>query len=388
MKLLLALVVLLTACTDAPRPGVTLWHTYSGAERLALEDSAAHWNADHPETPLMLVAMPQDGFADKLTSAVPGGNGPDLFIFAHDRIGAWAEAGVLEPIEFYVDDARADRFSSDVIDRLAYHGSLWGLPLATKALALYYRTDLLPAAPRTTDELVALAPAMRAKDGFAFAYSNVDLYGHAPWLHAFGGSVMTDDGVLAIDTQQAAAAMAFARTLVEQHVSPANANNTLVASLFNAGRAAAVMSGPWFVTDIGKDVPWAVTTLPIVSPAGRAAEPFFTAEGLLMSARARDKDAAFAVMDALTGDAAAITRARMARQVVPNIHAYDDPQVAADPVLRVFRDQLAHSVPMPKSPSMRSVWIPYQTALGEVIAGRGEPGDVLHKLEAEIKSYK
>ena len=185
-----------SACTEAPKPSVTLWHTYNGSERAALEAAGDRWNVAHPDTPLTLVAIPYDAFADKLTSAIPAGNGPDLFIFAHDRLGSWSDAGVLEPIEFWVDDARADRFSADAMSQLAYHGSLYGLPVAEKALALYYRTDLVATPPATTDALVALAPAMTAKKGFALAYTNVDLYGHAPWLHGFGGKVMNDDGSL------------------------------------------------------------------------------------------------------------------------------------------------------------------------------------------------
>ena len=33
------------------------------------------------------LAVPYQAFADRITAAVPRGKGPDLFIFAHDRIG-------------------------------------------------------------------------------------------------------------------------------------------------------------------------------------------------------------------------------------------------------------------------------------------------------------
>ena len=89
MKLLL--VLLLVAC-NAPR-GVVLWHAYNGDERIALEATAAAWNAAHPDQQLTLVAVPYDAFADKLSSAIPRGNGPDLFIYPQDRIGDWADAG-------------------------------------------------------------------------------------------------------------------------------------------------------------------------------------------------------------------------------------------------------------------------------------------------------
>lgn len=387
MKALLVALALAAGCGQAREHGVVLWHAYTGMERTALERTAARWNEQHPETPLTLVAVPHDSFADKLTSAIPRGNGPDLFIFADDRIGAWAESGTIEPIEFWVDDARADRFSAQAMHAMAYNGSLWGLPLAVKSVALYVRTDLVPTPPRTTDDLIALAPAMKKHAGFAIAYANVDLYGHAPWLHGFGGKVIDDAGNLAIATPEAAEAMEFARTLVADGIAPADTQLPMVASLFNAGKAATAVSGPWFIPDIAPNVPWQVVTLPIVSATGKPAAPFLGAESILMSAYAHDKTAAFAVMDALTSDEAALVRARDARQVVANTAVYADPQISRDPVLRTFRAQLEHTVPMPKVEAMRMVWTPYQNALGEVLAGRGDPGAQLQAVEREVEGY-
>ncbi|MDB4953213.1 MAG: carbohydrate transporter substrate-binding protein family [Myxococcales bacterium] len=383
----LALCLLVAGCGDTRPPGVVLWHAYTGLEKTALEATAVRWNQQHPSAPLTLVAVPYDSFADKLTSAIPRGNGPDLFIYQQDRLGDWADAGTIEPIEFWADDALAARFTIEATSEMAYHGSLWGLPLAVKSLALYYRTDLVATPPATTDALIALAPAMKAKHGFALAYANVDLYGHAAWLHGFGGRIMNDAGKLTLATPEAAAAMKFARTLVSSGVSPADAQTPVVASLFNEGKAATVMSGPWFMGDIAANVPWQVAPLPIVSATGRPAAPFVGVEAILMSAQARDKDLAFAVMNELTSDADAIIRARDARQPVANLHAYDDPVVAKDPALRAFRTQLAHTVPMPKGAAMRTVWTPYKTALGEVLAGRAEPGEQLLSLEREVSGY-
>jgi maltose-binding protein MalE len=381
----LALVAMLVACS-APK-GVVLWHAYNGDERAALEATAATWNAEHPDHPLVLVSVPHDAFADKLSSAIPRGNGPDLFIYAQDRIGDWADAGVIEPLEFWVDDARADRFTDEALGAMAYGTSLWGLPMTVKSLVLFYRTDLVRSPPRTTDELFALARAL--PDGVkALAYENVNLYGHAPWLHGFGGRVMDDRGALAIATPEATAAMTFARELVDRQIVPADAQGPQIASYFNEGKAAMAIEGPWFIADIAKDgVPWRVTTLPIVSATGRHAAPFVGAEGILMSARANDKDAAFAVLDYLTGDASAIARARLAHQVVPNVRAYADPEVAKDRTLAAFREQLEHVVPMPKGSRMRMVWTPYRTALGEVIAGRADPAQRLVAVEREVASY-
>lgn len=385
LAMLVALIAGLAGCDRAQ--GTVLWHAYNGAERDALAAGAARWNAEHPDKPLELVSVPYGAFADKLTSAIPGGNGPDLFIYPQDRIGDWADSGVIEPLEFWVNDARAGRFSNEAVEAMAYKGSLWGLPVAVKSIALYYRTDLVAQPPKTTDELVELAPRMAQKHGYAVAYANVDLYGHAPWLFGFGGKILDERGDLAIATPEAAAAMAFARDLVAKGVAPDHAEGPLVATLFNEGKAATVMSGPWFQSDIAAGVPWKVAVLPTVSATGKPASPFLGAEGILMSVRARDKDTAFAVLDYLTSDTSAIERAKLARQVVPNTRAYADAAVASDATLRAFRDQLANTVPMPKGPAMRMVWTPYKTALGEVVAGRAEPGASLLAVEREVTGY-
>jgi maltose-binding protein MalE len=42
---------------------------------------------------------------------------------------------------------------------------------------------------------------------------------------------------------------------------------------------------------------------------------------------------------------------------------------------------------MPNDPNMRRVWTPYRTALGEVLAGRDDPGASLNALASEIEKY-
>jgi arabinogalactan oligomer/maltooligosaccharide transport system substrate-binding protein len=374
---------LIAACSEEPR-GVVLWHAYAGPERAALEELADGWNQSHPDRPISLVFVPYDAFADKLTAAIPNGNGPDLFIYGQDRIGAWAAADMIEPVDFWVDEDTAKRFDRDALVPLAYDGSLWGLPLATKTLALYYRPDLIDHPPTTTDELFALGRDARAHDRYALAYVGSELYGHSPWLFGYGGTIFGEDGKLQIATAEAADAARFARSLVAQGVVPEEVNGQQLPSLFTEGEAEMAISGPWFLGDLEKsDVPWAVTTLPTISATGRPAAPFLTAEGVLMSAHAHDKDAAFAVMDYLTDDASAILRGREARQVVANTAAYDDDRIGGDGALTTFRKQAQVAVPMPATPVMNAVWRPYQLALEDVLHG-GDPGDALHDVEHEV----
>ncbi len=388
MKLALLLVIsLLLGCRPERPAGVVLWHAYTGAERRALEASAATWNQAHPDAPLTLVAVPYDAFGDKLTSAIPNGNGPDLFIYGNDRLGDWAASDLVAPIGYWLDAPTAARFSDDALAGLATGGRPFGLPLAVKSLALFYRTDLIATPPTTTDDLVALTPAMQARGVYPLVYANVDLYGHAPWLHGFGGHILDGAGVPTLADAPAAAAAAFARRLVDQRVVPADANGTVVSTLFQEGKAAMAISGPWFISELRPDIPWKVTTLPTVSATGRAAAPLLGIEGVLMSSRAGDRAAAYAVMAFLSSDEQAAARAIAARQVVPNRGAYADPALRDDAVLTAFRAQSEQAVPMPSAPAMRLIWTPYQTALGDIMAGRAAAPARLAALQAEVTGY-
>src|SRR5690606_20594592 len=153
-----------------------------------------------------------------------------------------------------------------------------------------------------------------AHSGYALVYENTNLYPHAVWLHGFGASLF-DEGIRQnVASPEADAAMQFARKLVDEGVAPSRVDARMVATLFNEGKAAMAISGPWFQNDIGSDVPWSVTTLPRVSSTGLPAKPFLGVEGVLMSSRAKNKDQAFRVLEELTRDEGAIARARAAKQ--------------------------------------------------------------------------
>lgn len=370
------------------RQSIVLWHSYSGDERAVLEDLVTDFNAGSQTIHVTVVAVPYDAFADKITNSIPNGNGPDLFIFAHDRIGDWKATGLLEPVEYFVDEQLADGYAYDALAAMAYDRSLYGLPMAVKSVALFYRTDLVAVPPSTTDDLLEASRALRDDGIWGLVYENIDLYGHAPWLHGFGGGVAITSGTLQIATPEAEAALRFARELGgKSGIVPPEVNGAMVATLFNEGKAAMAISGPWFIGDIRDDVDWGVTTLPVVSPTGQPAAPFLGAEGVLMSSRSRDKEAAFEVMTFLAGDESATTRARRARQVVPNLAPYDQPDIGGDKVLAAFRRQLEHTVPMPASPEMRMVWTPYKTAIHKVVEQNTEPSAALAAAQREIQGY-
>lgn len=380
-----------SAAASSDRP-LVLWHAYRAGERRALEKTVALWNegARGKQPKVKLLAVPYDAFADKITAAVPRGHGPDLFIFAHDRVGDWAKSKVVEPIEFWMTEKHADTFLFKTIDALCYGDSLYGLPLAFKSTILFYNKALVPTPPQTTKELLTLGAKLAdPKAGrYALVYDNTKLYFHALWLHGFGGAVFDDKGKLVLDSPAAADALAFARKLGGPGgIVPPEATSTLTTTLFNQGKAAMAISGPWMLGEIKKEIDFGVLPLPVVSKTGKRAGPFLGAEGIMMSTKCKRKASAFAVMRFLTGEKAALLRALEARQPVANKAVWTHPKVKADGLLSAFYEQQKHAHGMPGTPEMRLVWSPYDMALQKVIVSGADPKAALTEAAKEVRRF-
>ena len=113
------LAVLLAAAFYA-RPAaaadLVVWHSYRAEERAAIEKVIAAYNAANPGNKVTALAVPFDAIADKISAAIPNGKGPDIFIYAQDRLGGWVVAGnTIEPIDFFLDDATKGRFLPSTI---------------------------------------------------------------------------------------------------------------------------------------------------------------------------------------------------------------------------------------------------------------------------------
>ena len=130
---------------------IVVWHGYRGGEKAAFEKVVDNFNkANAGKIKASTLAVPYDAFADKITAAVPRGKGPDVFIFAQDRLGGWIVAGnTVEPLDFFLDAATKGRYLKATMDAMTYQGNVYGLPLNFKVITLIYNKKLISTPPRT-----------------------------------------------------------------------------------------------------------------------------------------------------------------------------------------------------------------------------------------------
>lgn len=368
---------------------LTLWHAYRGAEQETLEGLLNEWNKRHPDARVTAQPFAPSVYSSKLTNDIPQGNGPDLFIAAHERVGDWSQTNLLA--EWSDEDASWSDYHPTTIEALVYDKKRWGLPLSYKSVALFYNTELVQEPPDTTDALIAEAKKHTdAKNKrYGLVYESTNMYMHAGWLFGFGGEIFDEDGNFILESKESAGSLTFARSLIVEHgVVPEEADGTLVSHLFNSKQAAFAINGPWFLGELDKDLPYAIAPLPIISATGQPAKPFLTVEAAFVSGKSEHPKRAREVALFLAGKQASITRAVDGRQPVANLAAYKDRRISEDRILMTFRRQLDASVPMPNRPEMSSVWEPTNRALRRVMRGAVEPDAALTEAKALFEVFQ
>jgi arabinogalactan oligomer/maltooligosaccharide transport system substrate-binding protein len=375
----------------APPVELVVWHAYRGGEAAALEKVVAAYNAARAGAGIKVTTLPvpYDAFADKITAAVPRGRGPDLFIFAQDRLGGWVEAGkTIEPIDFFVDQATKDRFLTTTVEAMTYHGTIYALPLNYKVLTMVYNKKLVTKPPKTTGELVQLAKSLTdvSTGRFGVAYWYTNFYYHAILMNAFGGGVFDAAGKPIVNNPENVKSVELVMKWAEKDkFLPAEPSTVLVTSLFNEGKAAIVFNGPWFLGEIAQGVDYGLAPLPTVDEAGgKPMRPWMTVEGVFIAAGSKNKDAAYDFVKYVTDTPATKIMALEGRQTPANKAVYLDPQVAADPILKEFRQQVEVAVPMPNLAEMSMMWTPMTSAMAAAVQKSATPKAALDKAQAEV----
>ncbi len=349
------------ATTMAFGADVTVWHAYRGEERAAIEELAAEFGEAEGHT-VKTVAVPFGAFDSKLETAVPRGNGPDLFLAGHASLGKWTDMGLIEPWPATLDGhLPATRAAVTVGDQA------WGVPLAFKSIVLLYDPSVVTEVPTTTDELVAQAKELTVDGRYGLAYQAAEPYFHAAWVHGFGGSLLDDDGKAQLDTVPQQRALAFARRLAhDEGIAPKQPTSELIGRLYSEGKAAFVISGPWFVADI--DRPIAAAPLPVISETGKPAAPYLTVDAAFVATQAQEPEAARAFATFLAEERGARVRTDVGKQAVSWSATKTD-----DPLLRTLAAQAEHAIPIPTDPQIQVAFESQARALRDVLRGAVSP---------------
>lgn len=197
---------------------------------------------------------------------------PDMFMWAHDKVGTFAQMGILSPItDVLTEDDLAD-FLPMTLSAGEYQGDKYQLPLYYEALLFLYNKDLMETAPETTDELFELMKNETTADQYVFVEQHSTSYNAAAWIQGFGGYLINENREPGLNLPQTVEAMEYHKQFVSYM--PADGEYNTVTTLFTEGKAASTIGGPWLVPGIKEaGIDLGIAPMPVL-PNGTSLTPF------------------------------------------------------------------------------------------------------------------
>lgn len=145
----------------AEKKPVDFWYLWGGAEQPRVESFISAFNESQKEYEVkgLYIADMQ-----KVKVAIAGGTGPDITDDFDGNVASYAEEGILEPLDSYIerDGVKFDDYVSGVLDTCKYNGKIYALPAGITFFMLYYNKALLEKAgykepPKTQTELLEMS---------------------------------------------------------------------------------------------------------------------------------------------------------------------------------------------------------------------------------------
>ncbi|GAA3755277.1 arabinogalactan oligomer/maltooligosaccharide transport system substrate-binding protein [Spinactinospora alkalitolerans] len=382
-----ALTLLATACGGGDTGGET---------QAAAEDAMVIW-ADDERTDVLLPfaeefgdahgvevevqAVPNDELQSSFVTAHQAGSGPDIVVGAHDWTGNFVQNGAIDPIQLPQDTVEA--FAPTAIEAVTYNDQLYGVPYAMENLVLIRNTDLAPEEPASVEEMVEAGTGLRdAGDVEEIMGLQVGQVGDPYHIHPFytsaGGYLFgrDDNGDydptdLGVGTDESIAAFERIAELGEEGSGALkrSIDDQNVASLFNDGRTAYFVTGPWSLPDIRTaGIPYEISAVPGFE-GGEEARPFVSVQTFYVAAGGANKVLAQEFVTNYVAKPELAVALYESDPRPPALTAALEQIGEDDPDLAKVVAAGENGDPLPAIPQMAAIWDPFGKAEASVIGG-------------------
>lgn len=237
---------------QAPTPGI--------AEGFA--EIYQQWAEDNPDWQIAIDVIPTAEVTQNMAILLEEarvGRAPDCAEIDSFVIAQFIDQGLLQPLNEYFTQEEIDDQFPFVRDVVLVDGDLYAFWWNTDLRVLYHRTDLIPEAPQTWDELIERAREASEQapevDGFLFNAGRWEAttFDNLAHFWAQGGDLVDDDGRPIFGEgehrEHMVNTMAFLRELVDSGAAPERVNTILEYDEFNtaaqAGTVASFLGGHW-----------------------------------------------------------------------------------------------------------------------------------------------
>ncbi|MWC30865.1 extracellular solute-binding protein [Paenibacillus sp. MMS18-CY102] len=376
---------------------LTFWTTTSGDETAFFKNRIAAFEAEHPNVTVTMKQLPFANATNEFKNAILGDQNVDVFRSDNTLIPEYAELDILYPLESIAEPSDLDSFVPSALTSTTYLGHVFGLPSVLEVPALLYNKQLLREAglthpPQTMDEMMGIAKATTTVGHYGI-FVTEDSYFALPYLWAFGGGTVTDKREIKIATEQSQQAIAFMRKLWEDGLTqPYNDFQDWYGRMMNdfgEGRSAMIINGPWAIHDLLQSNAFAdpsnLGIAPIPKGPGGQGSPI-GGHSLVINKYSEHPEESYALIRFLTSPETQVLQSHTFRTLPTQTSAYEDAQLAADPVYQGFKAQLSVAKSRPMIPEGAKLFRDFTSNLNAMLLGKESIPDGTLKIEAAWKS--
>lgn len=334
---------------------ITIWHDKEDAVIKVLESKL---KVLEPEIEIVFEKKSDMTEALKMVGNAPKA-APDMYFFAHDKIGVYAEMDILVPITDIIPEEELTQYMDSTIEAATYKGDIYQLPIYYETLLFMYNRLYMDDSevPKTTEELYAYMEANTKGGHYGFVEQHSTPYYAAGWINGFGGYILNENGEPGLNNEKTIAAVEYHQKFVA--LMPGETEYATVNTLFSEGMAHSTIAGPWLiptVSELGMDV--GVAPMPIIDESGMPIAPYMGVQGMhILKFAAEDKrDALEQVLRVLMESEVGVELAKASGCAPANEACYELDEIKSDEIVMAMKETAENAVPMPNIPEMDVMW--------------------------------
>src|SRR5215831_212532 len=332
---------------------------------------------------------------EKITNCFPiaaqMAKGPDIVIWAHDKVSEWADAGLIAPVQ--ISEEFKNKFAPKAWQAVLHNEWIWGYPIALETVTLIYNKKLLDGPPPTRlSDLVSLNEKIKKEHPgvttILWDYKN----SYYSWgiLASAGAYVFAKNGPeddlknVGVGNRGAVEGLSKIIALIHAGVLPKSVSYSAVEDLMGQGKLAMMISGPWAWSNLIKNgIDFGVAPIPGVDE--NVGRPFVgvTVAYLNRSSPNQDLIKEFLESYALTDEG--LTAMHDAKPIgVPALISVYEKLAKDNPLLRQLKVAVEYGQVMPNIPQMGRFFSSVSGALQIATEGRASAKAALLEAEANM----
>jgi maltose/maltodextrin transport system substrate-binding protein len=332
----------------------------------------------------------QEEITNKFQVAAQSGKGPDIFFWANDRIGEWADAGLLKPLKIKEDFKAA--FLPMAWEAVAHKKQTWGYPLALECVSLICNKKLVTGKPPTQlSDYPAFAKELKAKTpkSIAIMWDYKSPYFSFPFLASAGAYSFkrTENGYnlkdIGVDNAGAIEGLKAIVDLINEDVVPKGSTQSVMDQKMGSGELATMVNGPWEWASLRKSgIDFELAPLPGVG--GNPGRPFVGVFTALINRSSPNADFAKHFLEKYVCTAEGLKAIDAEAPLgVPALKALADEMSAKNPLIKGTYENALNGVP--NIPQMGKFWSSMKAAFEIATTGRATPEAALKDASKNMK---